>query len=328
MGEQFKPTETRKAEYFAGKSNFDWANYLAVRPNYKLSDFYEILYNYHSSHAGQWEKAYDIGCGPGQVAAEISSKFAEVHGSDPNGHIITAAREMFKANTNVQFEVCKAEQIVSADPSRAATADLLTVAECLPLMNLQVALAAFADLARPNGTLAIWFHGGPVYTSPDAPEESVRRVQALHRQITNHALAETRPWAGTVWQGSYTMQWGRFDDIPFDPELWRDVRRIKFNTDHPLNFVDADTYDFDVRETFVSAVREGEVEEVRNDKTFWQAKNVDAKWAKNFIDSNMPREKDFVNEEVAGLLSELAAKMEGYTWDATWSAVLMLATRK
>jgi trans-aconitate 3-methyltransferase len=329
MGDQVQAPEPQKrAEYFAGKSNFDWENYLAVRPNYKLSSFYEVLYSYHSSHGGQWEAAYDVGCGPGQVAAEVSSKFANVQGSDPNRYIVEAAQETFKSNPKLQFEACRAEQIVSVDPSRAATADLLTAAECIPLMDLKVALGTFAELVKPNGTLAIWFHGGPIYTSQDASEETVKRVQTLHRKITNHSLKETRPWVGTIWQGSYTMQWGWLDNIPLDPNQWKDVRRIKWNTDHPLSFVDEDTHDFDVNSSFVSAFTKDETEEVRNDKTFWIAKNVNAKWAKNFIDSNMPREKDYVNEEVQGLLSELADKMEGKTWDATWSAALLLATRK
>jgi trans-aconitate 3-methyltransferase len=131
------------------------------------------------------------------VAAALSSRFARVHGSDASPQIIAQARLVFRDRPNLDFEVRRGEDVASAaDPAARARAGS---AECMPVLDTPAAMASFAALLRPGGTLAIWFYGGPIYLSPDgsADAATVARVQHSHRAITDRSMDEFRPWAGT-----------------------------------------------------------------------------------------------------------------------------------
>ncbi|KAH8652138.1 hypothetical protein BX600DRAFT_472001 [Xylariales sp. PMI_506] len=195
-------------------------------------------------------------------------------------------------------------------------------------MNTNAAVKAFAQLLKPNGTLACWFYGGPIYMSADAAEETVKEVQDLHHRITALSLAEHLPYKGTNFQYAATKIWKWLDNVPFDPSEWGNVRRVKWNTDQPLGFFKAEDLDFDLDAEFVNHVRPGEAVEERHDRDFWKKEDVNLVWVKAFIDANMPRTKDYKTEEVKGLFALMDSKMEGKKWDIAWPAVLLLATRK
>lgn len=307
---------------------FDWDNYLRARPDYTGSALYDRLFTYHGIHSGSYKTAYDVGCGPGQVASALAAKFSRVHGSDPNAYIISQARETFRALDNVSFEVGTAEGIISANKDRAGTADLITVAECIPLMDTGAAMSAFAELLRPGGTLAIWFYGKPIFASPGLSEDSpeVAGVQRLFQDVLNRSFDEFRPHKGGVLEKPCTMINSWLDNVPFDPAHFRDVRRVKWNTDTELNMLGRDGMGFDT--TRINLVREGEIIEDKGvDRSFLLREDVDLDWAKGFIDSAIARKKDYITEEVEEMLGRLEAKMKGKTWNASWPAVLLLATK-
>jgi SAM-dependent methyltransferase len=318
----------KEDNFFAGTDAFIWEKYLSSRPDYTLSSFYDLLYSYHAAHFGEWETAYDVGCGPGQVAAQLASKFTNVHGSDANKYIVNVAKTTFHSKTNLDYEECGVEEIVSKDPRRAASANMVTAAECIPLMNTDAAMATFSQLLKPNGTVAIWFYGGPIYASPDADDETIKKVQALHRKITEHSFEEFRPLGKSSWKQACTKISSWLDNVPFDPNHWKDVRRVKWNSNHQLFFIDLESYDYDFKTDFVNKVRDEEVVEQINDREFWIKKDVEFEWAKEFIDAQVPRTEDYVTYEVKELYEELETLMEGHRWNVGWPVVLLLATKK
>lgn len=323
------PPATGSNNIFAEElPSFDWENYLKARPDYADSTLYDRLFAYHDAHSGSYDTAYDVGCGPGQVASALAGKFSRVRGSDPNAYIISKAREIFKGLGNVSFEVGTAEAVISANEDRAGTADLITAAECIPLMDLDAAMSAFAKLLRPGGTLAIWFYGRPIFASPGLSEDSpeVTGVQTLFQDILNRSYDEFRPFKGSVLEKPCTMVHSWLDNVVFDPAQFRDVKRLKWNTDKELHMLASDAVDFDMKH--ISLIGEGEiVVDEGVDRSLLLRENVDFGWAKGFIDSAIARKKDYVTEEVGEMLGRLDGKMKGNTWNASWPTVLLLATK-
>src|ERR1700761_653224 len=152
------------------RANYDenyWNNYLAARPRYD-QPFYQSIYDYHKSHHGLTEIAHDVGTGPGQVAAELSRHFNRVVASDNNDtHLAVAQHRLgsLVSSRKVSLVRCSAEALAEAHPP--CSTDLITAAECLPLINADKAIQAFSTILKPNGTLAIWFYGRPVFAEPE-----------------------------------------------------------------------------------------------------------------------------------------------------------------
>ncbi|KAG6361926.1 hypothetical protein INS49_010155 [Diaporthe citri] len=307
------PPATEFTNIFAEElPEFDWENYLKARPDYTGSTLYDRLFAYHDAHSGSYDTAYDVGCGPGQVVSALAEKFSRVHGSDPNAFIISKAREAFKAFRNVSLEVGKAEAVISANKDRAGTADLITAAECIPLMDIDAAMSAFAKLLRPAGTLAIWFYGGPIFAIPGLDEHSpeVTGVQALFQEILNRSYDEFRPFKGSVLEKPCTMIESWLDNVAFDPAQFKDVERVKWNTDRELHMLGRDAIGFDMKH--INLIGEGEiVVDEGVDRSFLLRENVDFDWAKGFIDSAIARKKYYITDEVGEMLGRLEAKMKG-----------------
>lgn len=323
------PPATEITNIFAEElSGFDWENYLKARPDYTGSALYDRLFAYHDAHSGSYDTAYDVGCGPGQVASALAGKFSRVVGSDPNAYIISVARETFQGFGNVNFEVGKAEAIISPNEDREGTADLITAAECIPLTDIDAAMSAFAKLLRPGGTLAIWFYGSPIFASPGLSEDSPEAtgVQTLFQVILNRSYDEFRPFKGGVLERPCTMINSWLDNVAFDPAQFKAVERVKWNTDRELNMLGRDAMDFNMKHINLIGENEIVVDE-GVDRSFLLKENVTLEWAKGFIDSAIAREKDYITEEVKEMLGSLKRRMEGNTWHASWPAVLLLATK-
>ena len=60
-----------------------WDAYVSTRPNYSRS-FYNLIYSHHATHSSSFQLAHDVGCGAGQVAAELSTRFQHIVASDIN----------------------------------------------------------------------------------------------------------------------------------------------------------------------------------------------------------------------------------------------------
>ena len=118
-------------------AKFDWENYMAQRPDYTASKFYDLVWAYHERHSDRCVLAHDVGTGPGNVAEVLAKRFERVVASDPSQlHINTAKRRINQPS--VIYKQCRAEDLVNViDPNDLGQADLVTVAECIPLMQAE-----------------------------------------------------------------------------------------------------------------------------------------------------------------------------------------------
>lgn len=208
----------------------------------------------------------------------------------------------------MKFSHSRAEDLLGQND-----ADLVTVAECLPLMEIEKAMAIFNQLLRPGGTLAIWFYGGPICPGSDA---NTPEIQKLDRAITSRSFDPVRPLKGPTW--STIRSW--LDNVTFAPSEWKDVRRMKWNSGYPLDFSE------DFKDDLPSAIAASEIVETREDPTFW-AKEVDLTWAKGFIDAQIPRQTSYLTDEVERMYREMREPMDGKMHPITWPVILTLAMK-
>ena len=312
------------ASLFDGGADFDWMNYITHRPSYS-SSFYERIWDYHRRHSNRWTLAHDIGTGPGTVAEVLAPRFDKVIASDPSDSNAAVARRRLAA-ARVTVEQCRAEDIVTLlGPDSHGKTDLITVAECIPLMDSERAFSGFAKLLRPGGTLAIWFYGKPIFA-----EKGQEKSQQLYDQIAGKALSRMLPIKGTVWQQASTVIASWLDAIAFPREDWRDVERIKWNHDKQISFMPEEYFDFEVK--YKNAITPDEKVEERIDRDLWAREQCGVDWVKGFIDSNLPWKS--TNDEIGAQLKPMYQKLEetmggpGSKTKISWPVVLLLATRK
>lgn len=309
---------------FDGGADFDWVKYTTNRPNYSPS-FYNRIWDYHRSHSNHWSLAHDVGTGPGNVAEVLSGRFNKVIASDPSGfHTAVAQRRLM--GSNVTLEQCPAEDLVTkVGPDGHGKADLITLAECIPLMDAKKAFSGFAKLLRSGGTLAVWFYGRPIFA-----EEGQEESQKLYDQIAGKAFSRILPIKNTTWQQAFTVMAAWLDNIAFPPEDWMDVERIKWNHDKPLSFMPEEYFDFEVG--YKNAVTPDEKVKEHVDRDFWAKEQCGVDWVEGFIDAQFPWKS--INDEVGAQLKPMYKDLEeamggtGSKTKISWPVVLLLATRK
>ncbi|KAL8786458.1 MAG: hypothetical protein Q9213_002774 [Squamulea squamosa] len=256
---------------FFKRSHYDedyWNEYLAAHPEYD-QPFYQSIYDYHRSHNGLFGTAHDIATGPGQVAAELSTRFNHVVASDVN-------------------------------PTHL----------------------------DPNGTLAIWFYGRPIFAEP----EYFDRCQPLFGSILDLSFAPILKAAGPMAKAGCKRATDRmvsfFDDIELPSDVWRDIKRQKWNSKHPMPFNGPAACDFDIETS--SAVKEGEEVVETEVADFWE-RQWDLVGVKRFVSVNLPTFDEGRKDEKADeLYKELGKAMggEGTLRKITWPVVRILASKK
>ena len=306
-----------------------WDAYISTRPNYSKA-FYNLMYAHHAAHSDCWDLAHDIGCGGGQVAAELSSRFARVVASDNNDTHLTVAKRRLASfpASRMSFTHTKGEDLTAHHPPQSA--DMIAAAEAMVLMDEHAALKSFATVLKPGGTLAFWFYGRPTFAEP----ELYPTCQPLLDEIM------VRNWAKVIQGSGPARQWGFkraadgmaswLDYVPFDPSVWKDVQRIKWNPYATLPFFGREACGFDVEE--VSNVAKGEKTTVHEDPSFWKVE-WDATELKKYMSVLFPGFKEAIGDgdpDIDRLFSEVTSRMgpEGTIRQFTWPAVLVLATRK
>ena len=317
-------TSSSESSLFDGGADFDWIKYTTNRPAYSLS-FYDRIWEYHKRHSNQWTLAHDVGTGPGNVAEVLAARFDKVIASDPSAFHTAVAKKHLSAS-NVTVEQCRAEDLVNlVETDGHGKADLITLAECIPLMDAEKAFSGFAKLLRPGGTLAIWFYGKPIFG-----EKGQEKSQQLYNQIAGKAFSRVFPIGGTPWQYSYTVMASWLDNIGFPSEDWTDVERIKWNHDRPLCFLPEEYFDFDFK--YENCVKSDEKVEERIERDFWAKEQCGIDWVEGYIDAQFPWKttNDDVAAELKPMYKELEAAMggEGSKTKISWPVVLLLATRK
>ena len=305
-----------------------WTNYLAARPHYD-EPFYQSIYDYHHSHGGRTETAHDIATGPGQVAAELSSHFDHIIASDINEtHLDVAAHRLSPLISSQKVTLLHSSAEAIADAHPPSSADFITAAECLPLMNAASAIGAFTKLLKPNGTLAIWFYGRPFFAEPDYAGKCQPLLESILDLAFSKIIRKSGPQAEAGWKSATDRMASFLDDVELKSDVWQDVQRWKWNADHPMPFYGPKSCDFDVEPS--SAVAVGETIVEKQNAGFW-ARSWDLDGVRRFVTANLPgfdlQERD---ERVEGWYEELGQAMGGESAvrKISWPVVLILASKR
>lgn len=310
-----------------------WKSYEATRPNYRDSGFFDIIYSYHLSKGAStaFNVAHDVGCGSGVVASHLATRFAHVIASDNNCSSLDAARR-FLATTllasKFSSSLCTGEDLAKHHAPQSA--DFIGAAECLPLMDADAALEAFATVLKPGGTLAIWFYGRPHFSEP----EFARICQPLFDSIMDRAFSKVingfGPERTASWKRTASAMASWLDYLDFPTGSWEKVQRWKWNSKSAaLGFFTPDACDFEI-ET-MSNVTDAEELLEKEDPQMWGG-SWDIEGVKRFVDFSFPNIQDKVNGdvEIERLFGELENAMSGKKGDDVrsykWPIVLILAT--
>ena len=305
-----------------------WNNYLAARPQYDQA-FYQSVYQYHQAHSGLTETAHDVATGPGQVAAELSRHFSRVVASDINPSHLTIAEHRLGSlvsSQKVSLVRCTAEEL--ADTYPPCSTDLIVAAECFALLDASRAIKAFSTVLRPNGTLAIWFYGRPIFAEP----EYATKCQPLLESILDLSFSKVVKGGGPQHRAAMKRATNRMasflDDIELNGDVWRDVERRKWNSNRAMPFYGPEACDLEIELSSAIGPEEKVVE--TEDASFWE-RRWDMAGAKQFVIANLPTfdEKD-LDERVRSKYQELEQAMggEGSVRKITWPVVLILASKK
>ena len=310
---------------FEGGAEFDWENYMAQRPDYTASKFYDLVWAYHKRHSDSYVLAHDVGTGPGNVAEVLAKRFQRVIASDPSKfHIDTAEHRINQPS--VIYKHCRVEDLVNAiGTNDLGQADLVTVAECIPLMHAEQAMSVFAKLLRPGGTVAIWFYGRPIFA-----DKGQEKSQAIYDRIVGKAFERILPLKGSPMERAFITMASWLDVVPFDREIWTDVERIKWNNDMPLSFIDERYIDFKVE--YESAVSPADKIDERKDRDFWAKEDCGIEWIRRYINVQWPWKTtdDDIGAQMEPMYEELETAMggKGSKTKIAWPVVLLFATRR
>lgn len=151
------------------ETNFNTKHYDESRPNYP-DLFYSTLMQYHSEGGTGTQLAIDIGCGSGFVAFKLTQYFDKVIGTDISETMIdSCCNNPLAANKPINFFRAPAEKFPSVVEEDSV--DLVTGAECCHWVNHEKFFNETARILKPNGTLAYWFYGDPVFMDSERANE-------------------------------------------------------------------------------------------------------------------------------------------------------------
>lgn len=314
----------------SGSEEDYWREYEAVRPNYADSDFLRIIYEYHScklQDSTLFGIAHDVACGSGKAAIEISKRFGRVIASDSNISSLDALRKCQVLSSNhIQYVQCTAENLSRHCPPESA--NLITAAQCFPLLDSAAALSSFARVLKPNGTLAIWFYGRPHFSEL----EYKARCQPLFDRILNLTFGKVIKGGDTenraTWKRAAEGMASWLDNVDLSDGHWDLVQRIKWNAKSAKMGFGPEAVDFVVELTNRVRMTEKVVE--KEDAGFWKA-GWNIHGVRKYVNSSFPGVDSAVeaDAEMRQLFEQLKVGMGGEkaTRLYTWPIVLILASR-
>lgn len=193
------------------RASFDVAGYLACRPSYPPR-IIDIVLTYHAQRGGRFERAVDVGCGPGFVALELAPHFDHVSGIDPARKMVDIGLQPELGNvagqnsnrggcTRIEYKVGSAEDLGAAGFAEQSL-DLVVAAQAAHWFDHAKTWDQFAKYVRPGGTVAYIGYGELIF--PHHP--------ALSPRIAAHSRFF---WAGGHWQAGRRVVEDLFDPIPF-----------------------------------------------------------------------------------------------------------------
>ncbi|KAF2995377.1 hypothetical protein E8E13_003880 [Curvularia kusanoi] len=316
-------------KFFRSQNDSYWDTYLAARPKYHTSNFYNRVLSYHRNHGnGAFNLAHDIACGPGQVAISLANHFSHVVASDANaGHVkITSARMTASQREKSSFVVALGEDIVLH--TKPATVDFMSCAEAIALMDMPRYLEAAKTVLKPGGTLALWFYGRPHFLNGAGELNS--KINKAYGELADHLFGFLVKGNEDAWLKPTQNMHCWFDNLAIGEEDWSDVQRSKINFDCEMSFYSADLGGLDPS---IVSLGIGSHENVSSeiDRSFWGER-----WTLDeilrFIKVNMPMfdPEKFEDDEYHRLCTELEITMggPGARVDVCWPVLVVLAAKK
>jgi SAM-dependent methyltransferase len=300
------------SEALFASSTFDWEKYDRFRPPY-LKEFYNLIFDYHRAHEGNWDIAHDVGTGGGKVAEELGRYFTSIIASDPDMHHIRTAKARLLGPsseapvTKYRFvEGCAEEMTKWILPG---TVDMITIGEAIHRTDHAVVIQAATKTLKPGGTLAVWLYG-PRPSLPDIPGAT----HILHKIFER--LMEQLPKNPRVSRACAVSD-GEYDSIDLGSRGLSHVKRLKWHS-HNSQF-------FWCRE-YESAVGKSDELETRDGKDQLWVTYGDTAWIRGYFDYLYP---DLPwDEEREHLYVDLEQLLKGKKGRIVWPAVLLLASRK
>ncbi len=118
-------------------------SYATFRPTYPAS-----LYDFIMSQVPSNKLAWDCGCGNGQVARDLATRFEKVFATDISaGQLQNAVKK-----DNIVYSITPAENTSFADWQF----DLVTVGQALHWFNIPAFFHEAHRVLKPNGVIAVW----------------------------------------------------------------------------------------------------------------------------------------------------------------------------
>jgi SAM-dependent methyltransferase len=157
--------------------------YAASRPGYpiELIDLLSELAPRRARASGNApRRAWDAGCGSGQLSTLLAEAFDEVIATDASPQQIAAA----KPHPRVQYRVAPAE----ASGLAAGSIDLSVAAQAAHWFDLDAYYDEVRRVAAPDGVVAL-----VVYSRPSLEADLEPALQALHRAVDPYWPPERKP---------------------------------------------------------------------------------------------------------------------------------------
>lgn len=295
-------------------ANMDWDQYMAHRPAYP-AQLYEMIWDYHQAHGGNFDNALDVGGGVGVVTRDLLPKFSHVTLSDLSDLYISQAKNAFASTTNpkqLSFLTRKIEDITPEDLPNGPV-DLITAGTCLHWADIEKVTPTAARLIRSGGTFSAWMYGGqPVF--PESHRAAHEILGRIFDRLLDYYTAKISELTDT---GPSANMHARFDNMAFNPEQWKNVRRIKVMPDKPM-------MDARISKVHSRVLPEIEQQEVLRDDFI--GRKADYAWVEGYIHSMIPPLdiKEYLKEELKVLKNAMGdAELELY-----WPFAFVLATRR
>jgi SAM-dependent methyltransferase len=102
---------------------------------------YQVIIDYHTAGAGQFDTLLDVGCGTGGATRDLARYFERATGADPGQSMIAQARSIggqTRSGGLVAYEVLGGEDLTSSNTVPAGSVDVLTAAMAVRLYNLSL----------------------------------------------------------------------------------------------------------------------------------------------------------------------------------------------
>ncbi|KAL2161818.1 hypothetical protein VTH06DRAFT_7602 [Thermothelomyces fergusii] len=312
-----------------------WTEYVVSRPKIPRA-FFDIIHEYHKTHGDPRSNiAHDVGTGPGNTAASLLPYFRHVVGSDINQTALDVAAKLVPDDLRSRLtfvhaaaETVADDGVLGPELGGGGNTDLVLAGECVPLLDVPRAIAAFGRLLRPGGTLAISFYGRPVFTSGPDPA----RLDALYGRAASAISSFFQPAGDALaLQSSLATSRAlasRLNNVALPAAEWDQVVRYHWNPDVPLCFSDPDPRSAGGEP--VDRRSDGEVTHEIVDRTWWR-QEWDADRIRAFLASVYPGYADragSVRAEIERVFDEIREALGGAKAAVSFAVVLILATKK